>query len=140
MKFGQKDKVLEMHPLSQMVLTTVICLLWTAFVLSTVNCAWSAESQIKTPDTVKALHRLDFHVAGNKCPACLKHIASGLVALPGVVKADVSIFTPYAGVVIYDEKKTTLDKIRAVVVAERAQMIDQKDVAISKAPEVIIPQ
>lgn len=86
------------------------------------------------------LHRADFRVEGSSCAACLRRVSKKLHAAPGVVKADVSIFRPYWGLVIYDAEKTTAAKIFDAAKDERVTMAELEDVKIAELPTIVIPK
>ena len=89
--------------------------------------------------TPAALHRADFRVTGASCVACLRRVAQRMRTSPGVLKADVSIFKPYWGLVIYDKKQTTLKQIFDKSIEENVKFADVDDKAISDMPTVILP-
>lgn len=98
----------------------------------------------KTPVAAKktpgALQRADFRVTGASCVACLRRVAKRLREAPGVLKADVSIFRPYWGLVIYDKKKTTLKKVLDGAVEDKVQFAEVTDVAMAEMPIILLPK
>lgn len=90
--------------------------------------------------TPAALQRADFRVTGASCVACLRRVAQRMRTAPGVLKADVSIFKPYWGLVIYDKKQTTLKQVFDKSVEENVKFADVDDKAISEMPTVILPK
>lgn len=87
-----------------------------------------------------ALQRADFRVTGASCVACLRRVAQRMRGAPGVLKADVSIFKPYWGLVIYDRKQTTLKQIFDKSVEENVKFVDVDDKAIADMPVVLLPK
>lgn len=110
------------------------------FLMGNIDVAWAAEQNGEKPRVESNLHRADFRVVGTKCAVCLNRIASELSAAKGVIKADVSIFAPYGGVVVYDHSKTSLEKIQAAIASEKVTLEGLKDKAIAKVPAVIVPE
>lgn len=86
------------------------------------------------------LHRADFRVEGSSCAACLRRVAKKLHAAPGVIKADVSIFRPYWGLVIYDAETTTTAKVFDAAKDEHVKMVELEDVKIAAVPTIVIPK
>lgn len=93
------------------------------------------------PEALKAnLHRLDFRVEGASCVTCLRRIGQTFRTSPGVLKADVSIYRPYWAIVIYDLKKTNLNKLTDAIKNEHVKLVDVEDKPISTVPAVVIPK
>lgn len=110
------------------------------FLLSSADAVGASEQSERTAQTAANLHRADFRIVGTTCAACLKRIASEISAVKGVIKADVSIFAPYGGVIIYDLTRTSLEKIQAAIASEKVVLEGLKDKAITKVPAVIVPE
>lgn len=62
--------------------------------------------QSKQEAHCSSLYRADFTISGVSCAACLRGIEHDLLRSQGVVKAEVSIRSPYHAVVVYDQRKT----------------------------------
>jgi copper chaperone CopZ len=97
-------------------------------------------SQAKKPSAGALLQRADFKVSGASCVACLRRVAKRMRECDGVLKADVSIFRPYWGLVVYDKKKTTLKKILDAAIEDKVKFVQVTDVAISEMPVVLLPK
>lgn len=87
------------------------------------------------------LHRCDFKLTGASCVACVRRVGRMIRGQKGVVKADISIFKPYWGIVIYDRDQTDMDKLYDVVkAAEKVKFEDLDDQKIAEVPLIIIPK
>lgn len=86
------------------------------------------------------LHRADFRVKGASCVACLRRVGKTMREQTGVLKADVSIFSPYWGLTIYDASKTNMDKIFESVKGEKVFFEDMEDKEIDSLPMIVIPK
>ncbi|CAN5293756.1 hypothetical protein BH11CYA1_BH11CYA1_48150 [soil metagenome] len=86
-----------------------------------------------------ALRRVDMIVGGSSCASCLIRIEKKLKASPGVLKAMVSVYRPYAAVVIYDAGKTSMAEITKVLSSEKAQAEQPVDVPIKTVPALLLP-
>lgn len=100
----------------------------------------ATKSPVAAKKTQAGLQRADFRVTGASCVACLRRVAKRLREAPGVLKADVSIFRPYWGLVIYDKKKTTLKKVLDGAVEDKVQYAEVTDVSIGELPTVVLPK
>lgn len=100
----------------------------------------SAPAQVKKPAAGALLQRADFKVTGASCVGCLRRVAKRMRDCDGVLKADVSIFRPYWGLVVYDKKKTTLKKIFDAAVEDKVKFVEVTDVPISQMPVVLLPK
>lgn len=89
---------------------------------------------------VPALQRADFRVTGASCVACLRRVAQRMRSAPGVIKADVSIFKPYWGLIIYDKKQTTLKQVFDKSVEENVKFADVDDKPIAEMPVILLPK
>lgn len=67
-------------------------------------------------------------------------IENELREYPGVIKAAVSIYKPYAALVIYDGKKTSIADILKSVHEGALRTRDLSDVPIDKLPVVVVPK
>jgi copper chaperone CopZ len=137
-----------MNKIRPIVLSLLLCSLngWDSLYLSyaPILCLPASAEQGKHKDdhkskTEKALHRVDFMVNGTSCATCLLRIERELKKAPGVVKAAVSILSPYPGVVIYDANKTTFEEVLTALKNETATLSNQNDVSITKIPAVLLP-
>ena len=86
------------------------------------------------------LHRAEFQVTGSNCASCLRHFALTLACSPGVLKADVSIYQPYWGIVVYDQRKISFTKIVAVAKNQRLGLVSVYDQPIKRMPALLIPK
>ncbi len=86
-----------------------------------------------------SLHRADLVVAGSSCAACLIRIEKKLKARPGVLKAMVSIYRPYAAIVVYDNAKTSIKDLTKVFAAENASANKVVDHEIKEVPVLLLP-
>lgn len=93
-----------------------------------------------TASKTKNMHRADFRVKGASCVACLRRISKTLRAQKGVIKGDVSIFSPYWAIVIFDGDQTTLDKIYESVKHEKVTFEDIEDRVVNGLPLIVIPK
>lgn len=89
---------------------------------------------------IKNMHRADFRVKGASCVSCLRRISKTLRAQKGVIKGDVSIFSPYWAIVIYDGDQTTLDKVYESVKHEKITFEDIEDRVVNGLPLIVIPK
>ncbi len=93
-----------------------------------------------TPQPVMAsLKRADMVVAGSSCAACLIRIEKRLKARPGVLKAMVSVYRPYAAIVVYDTAKTSMKDLAKVFAAENATAVKVIDHEIAEVPVLLLP-
>ncbi len=93
-----------------------------------------------TPQPVSAsLKRADMVVAGSSCAACLIRIEKKLKARPGVLKAMVSVYRPYAAIVVYDNAKTSMKDLAKVFAAENATAVKVVDHEIAEVPVLLLP-
>lgn len=88
----------------------------------------------------KNIHRADFRVKGASCVACLRRISKTMRAQKGVIKGDVSIFSPYWAIVIFDGDQTNLDKIYESVKHEKVTFEDMEDRVVDGLPLIVIPK
>lgn len=88
----------------------------------------------------KNMHRADFRVKGASCVACLRRISKTIRAQKGVLKGDVSIFSPYWAIVIFDGNQTNLDKIYESVKHEKVTFEDIEDRVVDGLPLIVIPK
>lgn len=97
---------------------------------------------VAQPASQKAsgLRRADFMITGVSCATCLMRIERSLQAAPGVKKAAVSILKPYGALVIYDSKKTSIERILKTADKEPVHSKDMNDVPIDKIPLVVVPK
>lgn len=85
------------------------------------------------------LRRVDMLIGGSSCASCLLRIEKKLKAMPGVVKAMVSVYRPYPAVVVYDSKKTSMAALKKVLESEKAYAEQALDVKIKDVPALLIP-
>jgi hypothetical protein len=88
----------------------------------------------------KNMHRADFRVKGASCVACLRRISKTMRAQKGVIKGDVSIFSPYWAIVIFDGDQTNLDKVYESVKHEKVTFEDIEDRVVDGLPLIVIPK
>lgn len=81
----------------------------------------------------QSLRRADFLVLG-ACPLCCKHILWKLRHCPGVLAAEISIRSPHFAAVIYDKRKTLLQKVIAQITEEKTQVMTVEEHAVSSVP------
>lgn len=109
-------------------------------------CALAQEKEnpvTKVGDTQNAPYlRLDFQLKGATCVACIRRISKRLRSSKGIVKADISILTPYEGVVVFEGKKTNLAKIESDIKSEerRASLTELQLTALDAVPALILPR
>jgi len=88
-----------------------------------------------------ALRRLDFRIKGKSCAVCLLGIKRRIDGLSGTVKVVVMLKKPYGASIIYDSKQINEQKLLDAAKANEPMitLLDLKDEAIAKVPEVFIP-
>lgn len=102
------------------------------------SCASPGKKEASAPES--GLHRADFKVEGASCVVCLRRVAKKLKGVAGVVKADVSIFRPYWALVVYDSKKTSLQKVFEAAGDEKVKFSEVEDVPLAEMPLVLLPR
>ncbi|MBY0356684.1 MAG: heavy-metal-associated domain-containing protein [Candidatus Obscuribacterales bacterium] len=125
--------------ISQSILILTLLSLPTNTPWLTSSTAWSkpaAESSAKG----QKLRRADFRVTGASCVSCLRRVGTKMREQKGVLKADVSIFKPYWGIVIYDSNTVNLNKIYDSVKDEKIKFEDIEDKPIANIPFIVIPK
>jgi len=85
------------------------------------------------------LKRLDMRVAGASCAACLIRLEKKFKAMPGMQKAMVSIYKPYAAVLIYDQRVKMSD-INKLLTEENARASAPRETAVESVPLVLTPR
>lgn len=85
------------------------------------------------------LRRVDMLISGSSCASCLLRIEKKLKAIPGVVKAMVSVYRPYPAVVVYDSKKTSMAALKKVLESEKAFAEQTLDVKVKEVPALLMP-
>lgn len=85
------------------------------------------------------LRRFDFLVKGSSCAACLIRLEKRLRRAPGVVKATVSIYKPYAAVVIIDPAKCNKKEIVRVLALEKTRPESIIEEEIPTVPLLLTP-
>jgi len=91
------------------------------------------------PVCAKGLKRVDLVVSGSSCASCLIRIEKKLRATPGVLKAMVSVYRPYAAVVIYNSDKTSLAALKQVLESEKAGAEKIVEVQVKEVPALLLP-
>ncbi len=91
------------------------------------------------PVSAKGLRRVDLIVAGSSCASCLIRIEKKLRTTPGVLKAMVSVYRPYAAVVIYNSDKTSLAALKTVLESEKASAEKIVEVQVKEVPALLLP-
>ncbi len=93
------------------------------------------------PYNANALHRLDFRVVGKSCAVCLHRMQERMKELPGTVRSEVMLKSPYGAVVVFDSSKVRAEKIleKCKEGVPEVNLVDVKDVAIKKLPLVLVP-
>lgn len=79
-------------------------------------------------------------VTGSSCVTCLMRIEREIKAVAGVSKAAVSIYKPYAAVIIYDPAKTNLTQIKQSLKGEPVVIKTVHEEDLEKVPAVIAPK
>jgi hypothetical protein len=88
-----------------------------------------------------SLRRVEFRAMNVSCIACLRRIAGSFQKAKGVLKADISIYRPYWGVVIYNKNETTFEKLtKECTRGESVKIVDVEEKSIDKVPVLIIPK
>lgn len=87
----------------------------------------------------KGLRRVDMVVSGSSCASCLIRIEKKLKATPGVLKAMVSVYRPYAAVIVYDSTKTSISAINKILAEEKAGSDQVVEVSIKTVPALLMP-
>lgn len=98
---------------------------------------------VKIGDIDKApFVRLDFQLKGASCVSCIRRISKRLRGSKGVLKADISILSPYEGVVVFEGKKTNLTKIETEIKSEdkRASVTELQLTALEAVPPLVLPR
>lgn len=85
------------------------------------------------------LKRLDMRIAGASCAACLIKLEKKFKALPGMQKVMVSIYKPYAAVLIYDERVKMSD-INKLLAQDNARANAPHETSIESVPLIIAPR
>jgi copper chaperone CopZ len=85
------------------------------------------------------LKRLDMHIAGASCAACLIKLEKKFRALPGMQKVMVSIYKPYAAVLIYDERVKMSD-INKLLAQDNARANAPHETSVESVPLIITPR
>lgn len=86
------------------------------------------------------LRRFDFLVKGSSCAACLIRLEKRLRCAPGVVKATVSIYKPFAAVVIIDPAKCSRKEIVRVLALEKTRPEPIMEEEIATVPLLLTPK
>ena len=87
----------------------------------------------------QTLRRADLRMSGTSCADCVMRIERKINKVRGVIKAEVSIFTPFPTIIIYDPAKTNLTKIHAALSGESVKFGHISERQIDKVPRVLLP-
>lgn len=130
---------MKTSPISQSILILIILSFATNSAWLSNGAVWSKPA-VESSAKGKKLRRADFRITGASCVSCLRRIGTKMREQKGVLKADVSIFKPYWGIVIYDSSTVNLNKIYDSVKEEKIKFEDIEDKPIANIPFIVIPK